>query len=135
RSTPPMAAASREDTRLIIADLPRHDALRLSPKGRYADRAGMTIPFGERGGTARGLLDLATGCYPAFLFGASLGDMLPVFHFHDVTRDWLEPRLSYLAENGYRTVVADDIERYVVDGRSPGPRAVALTFDDAWASA
>ena len=48
----------------------------------------MSIPFGERGGTARGLLDLATGCYPAFLFGGGLGDLLPVFHFHDVTRGW-----------------------------------------------
>ena len=94
----------------------------------------MSIPFGERGGTARGLLDLATGCYPAFLFGGGLGDLLPVFHFHDVTRDWLEPRLRYLAENGYRTVTCDEIERLVVDGRSPGPRAVALTFDDGWAS-
>jgi hypothetical protein len=94
----------------------------------------MSIPFGERGGTARGLLDLATGCYPAFLFGGGLGDLLPVFHFHDVTRDWLEPRLRYLAENGYRTVACDEIERLVVGGRSPGPRAVALTFDDGWAS-
>jgi hypothetical protein len=95
----------------------------------------MSIPFGERGGPARGLLDLATGCYPAFLFGGALGDLLPVFHFHDVTHEWLEPRLRYLAENGYRTVACDDIERLVVDRRSPGPRAVALTFDDAWASA
>src|SRR5262245_15957497 len=95
----------------------------------------MSIPFGERGGTARGLLDLATGCYPAFLFGGGLGDLLPVFHFHDVTREWLEPRLRHLAENDYRTVTCDEIARLVVDGRSPGPRAVALTFDDAWASA
>jgi peptidoglycan/xylan/chitin deacetylase (PgdA/CDA1 family) len=94
----------------------------------------MSIPFGERGGTARGLLDLATGCYPAFLFGGGLGALLPVFHFHDVTRDWLEPRLRYLAENGYRTVACDEIERLVVGGASPGPRAVALTFDDGWAS-
>jgi hypothetical protein len=95
----------------------------------------MSIPFGERGGTVRGLLDLATGCYPAFLFGGGIGDLLPVFHFHDLTRDWLEPRLAYLAENGYHTVTCDDIERLVVDGKSPGPRAVALTFDDGWVSA
>ena len=94
----------------------------------------MSIPFGERGGTARGLLDLATGCYPAFLFGAPLGAVLPAFHFHDVTREWLEPRLRHVAENGYRTVTCDEIEAWVVRGVSPGPRAVALTFDDAWAS-
>jgi hypothetical protein len=58
------------------------------------------VPFAERGGRLRGVLDLATGCYPAFLFGGSLGDLLPAFHFHDVTREWLEPRLQYLVENG-----------------------------------
>ena len=50
------------------------------------------VPFAERGGAARGILDLVTGCYPAFLFGGSIGDQLPVFHFHNVTREWLEPR-------------------------------------------
>ena len=93
------------------------------------------VPFGERGGALRGLLDLATGCYPTFLFGGSLGRELPVFHFHDVTREWLEPRLQYLVDNGYRTVTCDEIARFAIDGTSPGPRAVALTFDDGWASA
>jgi hypothetical protein len=92
------------------------------------------VPFAERGGRLRGLLDLATGCYPAFLFGGSLGEVLPAFHFHDVTREWLEPRLQYLVENGYRTVACDEIARLVIDGVRPGPRTVALTFDDAWAS-
>jgi hypothetical protein len=92
------------------------------------------VPFAERGGKLRGLLDLATGCYPAFLFGGSLRGVLPVFHFHEVTREWLEPRFQYLAENGYRTVTCDQIVRLVVSGVDPGPRAVALTFDDAWAS-
>ena len=90
------------------------------------------VPFAERGGSVRGLLDLATGCYPAFLFGGSIGDQLPVFHLHEVTREWLEPRLHYLVENGYRTVTCDEIARLVIDGVRPGPRAVALTFDDAW---
>src|SRR6266850_1574892 len=52
-------------------------------------------PFRERGGALRGVVDLATGCYPSFLFGGSLGGALPVFHFHDVTREWLEPRKQY----------------------------------------
>ena len=82
----------------------------------------------------RGLLNLATGCYPAFLFGGPVG-ALPVFHFHDVTRAWLEPRLQYLVDNGYRTVTCDEIARLVIDGMDPGPKRVALTFDDAWASA
>jgi len=93
------------------------------------------VPFAERGGALRGLVDLATGCYPSFLFGGSPGAMVPVFHFHDVTREWLEPRLQYLADNGYRTIAGDAIARLVIDGTSPGPNAVALTFDDAWASA
>jgi hypothetical protein len=76
-----------------------------------------------------------TGCYPAFLFGGSPGSLLPVFHFHDVTREWLEPRLQYLVENGYRTVTSDEIARLAIDRVSPGSRAVALTFDDGWASA
>jgi hypothetical protein len=80
-------------------------------------------------------LDLAAGCYPAFLFGGSIGDQLPVFHFHEVTREWLEPRLVYLSANGYRTVTTDEIARLVIHGVRPGPRAVALTFDDAWESA
>src|SRR3954454_9647384 len=92
------------------------------------------VPFAERGGRLRGVLDLATGCYPAFLFGGSPGDLLPVFHFHDVTREWLEPRLQFLVDNAYRTAVCDDVARIVVGGRAPEPRTVALTFDDAWAS-
>src|SRR5580700_7744004 len=91
------------------------------------------VPFAERGGAVRGMLDLVTGCYPAFLFGGPL-KTVPVFHFHDVTRDWLEPRLRHVADNGYRTVTADEIARLVIDGVSPGPRAVGLSFDDAWAS-
>src|SRR5467141_3075364 len=92
------------------------------------------IPFKERGGALRGLLDLATGCYPAFLFGGSCKAALPVFHFHEVTEAWLEPRLQYLAENRYRSVTCDEIARFVIDGVSPGPRTVGLTFDDAWTS-
>jgi hypothetical protein len=93
------------------------------------------VPFAERGGPVRGVLDLVTGCYPAFLFGGSVGDQLPVFHLHAVTQEWLEPRLRFLADNGYRTVTCDEIARLVIDGVRPGPNAIALTFDDAWESA
>jgi hypothetical protein len=92
------------------------------------------VPFAERGGSLRGVLDLATGCYPAFLFGGSLGSLLPAFHFHDVTREWLEPRLQFLADNGYRTVSCDEIARVVIGRARLEPRSIALTFDDAWES-
>ena len=97
-------------------------------------RMAARIPFTESKNPWRGVLDLATGCYPAFLFGRSLGRWLPVFHFHEVTPDRFEPYLAYLAENGYRTVTSDAIARYVRDGVHPGPNSVALCFDDAWAS-
>jgi len=91
-------------------------------------------PFAERGGPLRGVVDLATGCYPAFLFGGPVGRQVPVFHFHDETPGSLRPRLEYLAENGYRTLTCDEVAAFVVSGRWPGPRSVMLTFDDAWAS-
>lgn len=89
------------------------------------------VPFSERGGRLRGVLDVLLGSYPAFLFGGSVGRLLPVFHIHDVTPASLEPRLRYLVENGYRTVTSDVIARLVRDGVHPGPRSVALCFDDA----
>jgi hypothetical protein len=79
-------------------------------------------------------MDLAVGHYPKFLFGFDIGALLPVFHFHQVTVETLEPAFRYLHENGYRTVVSDDVARFVTQGRHPGPRTVMLAFDDAWAS-
>ena len=92
------------------------------------------VPFSERGGMLRGMLDLATGRYPAFLFGGSTGRLLPVFHLHEVTRAVLEPRLQFLAEHGYRTVTTDVIAQLVRNGTHPGPFTVVLCFDDARAS-
>lgn len=94
----------------------------------------MKIPFQERKSKWRGLLDAVSGCYPRFLTGGSLGNILPVFHFHDVTAEYLEPYFIYLAENGYKTVVSDAIGKFVREGVSPGDRSVVLSFDDALAS-
>ena len=98
------------------------------------DKVSGYIPFSERNTPWRGGLDLVTGCYPAFLFGGSLGRWLPVFHFHEATVAGLEPYLQYLVENGYRTVTSEAIAAYVRKGIHPGPKSVALCFDDAWAS-
>lgn len=92
------------------------------------------IPFSERKTFWRGPLDLVSGCYPGFVFGLPLGRLLPVFHFHEVTREELEPYLKYLAENKYRTVTSEAIAKYVRAGKHPGSQSVALCFDDAWAS-
>lgn len=93
------------------------------------------VPFNERGGRLRGVLDFVSGRFPAFVFGGGVGeDLLPVFHFHDESREDLEPKLRYLAENGYRTVTSDEIVRFVDGSRGAGPPQVALCFDDVWAS-
>ena len=92
------------------------------------------VPFGERGGRARGALDLLAGHYPAFTVGGGVGRLLPVFHFHESTPATLEPKLQYLAENGYKTVTSPSVTALVRDGVSPPPRSVVLAFDDAWSS-
>jgi len=92
------------------------------------------VPFEERKTPIRGITDLISGRYPAFCFGGKVRGLIPVFHFHDVTADYLEPYLQYLAGNGYRTVNADAVGQFVVKGIDPGPKSVALCFDDAWRS-
>src|SRR5690242_20126993 len=95
----------------------------------------MSVPFEERGGPIRGCLDLLSGRYPRFVFGGRLGaDLLPVFHFHDVTAADLDAKLCYLADNGYRTVQADEVAAFARRERRLDDRHVALCFDDAWAS-
>jgi len=91
-------------------------------------------PFDERGGRLRGVLDLAAGRYPAFLFGRDVGRVLRVFHFHESTAEALEPVFQYLVENGYRTVTSDAAARLARDGTHPGDRTVMLAFDDCWSS-
>lgn len=93
------------------------------------------VPFNERGGKLRGVLDVVSGRFPRFVFGGGLPrDLLPVFHFHDETREDLEPKLRYLAENGYRSVTSDEIADFVAGSSSAAGGRVAICFDDAWAS-
>jgi hypothetical protein len=94
-----------------------------------------SVPFNERGGKLRGVLDVVSGRFPRFVFGGALSrDLLPVFHFHDETEATLEPKLRYLAENGYRSVTSDEIADFVAGKSSPVEPQVAICFDDAWAS-
>jgi len=94
----------------------------------------MSVPWNERGGTWRGVIDLMSGRLPRFLFGSSVGSLVPVFHFHDEPREALEPAFGYLRDNGYRTVTADDLSAVARGRRRVGDREVALCFDDAWQS-
>ncbi|MGE9291480.1 MAG: polysaccharide deacetylase family protein [Puniceicoccales bacterium] len=93
------------------------------------------IPWTEKLCPLRAPLDILTGCYPAFLFGGALSrKILPVFHFHEVTPDYLEPYLRYLSENGYRCANVDELLG-ILSGRESIPeKTVLLTFDDAWTS-
>jgi peptidoglycan/xylan/chitin deacetylase (PgdA/CDA1 family) len=91
-------------------------------------------PFDERGGRLRGVIDLLAGRYPPFLFGFGIGDLLPTFHFHEITPSELERAFRYLAENGYRTVGCDEMAGLVRAGKRPPERSVVLAFDDALAS-
>ena len=93
------------------------------------------IPWTEKLCPFRAPLDILTGCYPAFVFGGPLsGKILPVFHFHEVTPQYLEPYLRYLSDNGYRGATGAELIDFV-EARSPiSEKTVLLTFDDAWTS-
>ena len=83
----------------------------------------------------RGVVDLIALRYPSFCFGGEISsDIIPVFHFHNVSREYLEPYINYLAENDYKTIVSDELEAFVIRGIKKNPRNVVLCFDDAWRS-
>jgi peptidoglycan/xylan/chitin deacetylase (PgdA/CDA1 family) len=75
--------------------------------------------------------DLALGRYPEFVTGGRLprGDV-PVFVFHSLEPESFGSKLRYLAENGYRTLSADEYFRALMGTRPAPDRAVVLTFDD-----
>jgi peptidoglycan/xylan/chitin deacetylase (PgdA/CDA1 family) len=58
---------------------------------------------------------------------------IPVFVLHDVSSEWMERAARFLADNGYRTVDAD--EHFELARQRVVPeRTIHLTFDDGWAS-
>jgi len=73
------------------------------------------------------ILDLLTGAYPPFVYGAACRDV-PVFCFHGVETESFVAQLEFLAANGYRTVTIDEALA------NPGRTSVMLTFDDGWGS-
>jgi len=79
--------------------------------------------------------DLLLRRYPRFVTGGPLerGEV-PVFVFHSLEPTSFEAKLRHLADNGYRTLSADEYFAFL-EGRLAAPeRAVVLTFDDGRAS-
>lgn len=75
--------------------------------------------------------DILLGRYPEFVTGGPLarGD-IPIFVFHSLEPVSFERRLRYLAENGYRSLSADELFYALMGATKVRDRAVALTFDD-----
>ncbi len=74
---------------------------------------------------------------PRFFYAAAddlLMNDIPVFVFHSVTASGFEKQMQYLAENGYKTLDADQLFEKLKDGGKHEGRRVALTFDDALGS-
>ncbi|HZD53761.1 MAG TPA: polysaccharide deacetylase family protein, partial [Woeseiaceae bacterium] len=72
--------------------------------------------------------------YPGFLFGLPLPrNEVPIFNYHEVAPETLEPDLDYLRENGYATLSLREFLQTMQAG-ARRRRAVLLTFDDAWSS-
>ncbi len=71
--------------------------------------------------------------YPAFVT-RNLAELptndVPVFMFHTVEGDAFESQLAYLKHNGYHTLDADELYRFLQGQRTLDKPSVALTFDD-----
>lgn len=76
--------------------------------------------------------------------GAEMGVEVPIIMYHSmlkeaartgpyvVTPDSFESDLQYLTENGYTTIVMQDLIDYVYDNQPLPPKPVMLTFDDGF---
>jgi hypothetical protein len=78
------------------------------------------------------LTTLLRGRAPSFLYGGAVTE-LPIFTFHVVDASF-RGDLELLAKAGYETVGASELAAYAHGDWTPGPREVALTFDDGDAS-
>jgi len=70
---------------------------------------------------------------PAFVYGADPAECsgeVPVFTFHGVEPARFERQCRFLADNGYRTLSAEEFGRIMHSGRTPPKKSIVLTFDD-----
>jgi peptidoglycan/xylan/chitin deacetylase (PgdA/CDA1 family) len=75
--------------------------------------------------------DLLLRRYPPFVTGGPLPrGHVPVFVFHGVEPDSFGRKLQYLADNGYRTLTAQEYMDVLAGSTAAPERAVVLTFDD-----
>lgn len=75
----------------------------------------------------------ATGSVPDFILSRApkpRTDSVPVFCYHDVTGHELRLDLEYLRQNGYNTLIADELVAFLRKERSLSRPSVVLTFDD-----
>lgn len=72
--------------------------------------------------------------YPPFVWSDAEMREIPVFAFHSVTHEFLEPLLQYLVDNGYATLTADEYTERFFAGEQGAEREVLLTFDDGYKS-
>ena len=75
--------------------------------------------------------DLLLRRYPPFVTGGPLPrGHVPVFVFHSLEPESFGRRLAHLADNGYKTLSAEEYRQFL-EGRAEAPeKSVALTFDD-----
>jgi hypothetical protein len=72
------------------------------------------------------------GKYPKFILSNQNNHLkdVPIFVFHDVTPETLEPLLIYLAKNSYKTLCADELVSRYKSGDTFSQKELVLTFDD-----
>jgi peptidoglycan/xylan/chitin deacetylase (PgdA/CDA1 family) len=72
--------------------------------------------------------------YPGFLFGLPLPrNEIPIFNYHEITAEELEPDLQYLQDNGYVALSLAEFMK-MTKAKTRPYRSVLITFDDAHAS-
>ncbi|SMP38396.1 polysaccharide deacetylase family protein [Desulfonatronum lacustre] len=75
----------------------------------------------------------ATGSVPDFVLARvpkQRTDAVPVFCYHDVVGPELRQDLEYLRQNGYATLIADELVAFLRGEFSLSGPSVVLTFDD-----
>ena len=60
----------------------------------------------------------------------TMPDVVPGQYCGHVKRSQFEQQMDYLHDRGFDTLTQDDLATWLVDGREPPPKSVAINFDD-----